>query len=97
VRANRSQVDTNVDKLDERVARLDREIRHVKDAMNENYAEMKKQQKENVERISQRVNKEKLETESQFAPLHSEIDALKSRVSGKERVVRTADSAESRS
>jgi chromosome segregation ATPase len=90
--ANKSEVDTNV----ERVARLDREIRHVKDAMNENDAEMKRQQKENEQRISQRVNKEKLETESQFAPLHSEINALKSRVSEKERVVRTADSAESR-
>jgi hypothetical protein len=64
--------------------------------MNENDAEMKTQQKENVERISQRVNKEKLETESQLARLHSEINALKSGVSEEERVVRTADSAESR-
>jgi hypothetical protein len=48
---------------------------------------MKKQQNENVERITQRVNKEKLETESQFARLHSEIKALKNRVSAKKRVV----------
>jgi lipid II:glycine glycyltransferase (peptidoglycan interpeptide bridge formation enzyme) len=39
---NRSDFDTNVNKLDERVARSDREIRQVKDAMNENKDETKK-------------------------------------------------------
>jgi hypothetical protein len=92
---NRSEVDTNVNKLEKRVASLDREIGQVKDAIRENNDDMKKQQKENVELITQRANKEKLENESQFARLHSEIKALKSRVSEKERVVRTADSAES--
>jgi chromosome segregation ATPase len=93
---NRSEVDTNVNKLDERVAKLDREIRQVKDAVGENNDDMRKQQKENVERISQKISKEKLETERQLARLHSEINAVKSQVSEKERVVRTADSEESR-
>jgi hypothetical protein len=85
-----------VNKLEKRVASLDREIGQVKDTIRENNNDMKKQQRENVERITQRVNKEKLENESQFGRLHSEIKALKSRVLEKERVVRTAVSAESR-
>jgi chromosome segregation ATPase len=88
---NRFEVDTNVNKLDERVARLDREIRQVKDAMDENNDDMKRQQK-NMELTGQKINKEKLETERQLARRHSEINALYGRVSEKERVVRTADS-----
>jgi hypothetical protein len=51
---NRSEFGPNVSKLDENVDRLDREIRQVKDALNENYDKMKRQQKENVERINQK-------------------------------------------
>jgi uncharacterized protein YicC (UPF0701 family) len=67
---NGSEGDTNVNKLDEKVDRLDREIHQVKDALNENNDEMKKQQRKNIERINQKVHKGKLETESQFAWLH---------------------------
>jgi hypothetical protein len=44
---------------------------------------MKKQQRENVEQINQKLNKEKLETESQLARMNSEIKALESRDEGR--------------
>jgi uncharacterized coiled-coil protein SlyX len=65
-----------VNKLEKKVASLDREIGQVNDAIRENNNDVKKQQREKVERITQRVNKEKLENQSQFARLHSEIKSI---------------------
>jgi hypothetical protein len=87
---NRSEVDSNVDKLVGKVDNLDGKVQKLKEKLQEN-VDLQRRQRESADLISQGVIREGLVTKAQIEKINSEINALKSRALNVDSSNRTAD------
>jgi hypothetical protein len=90
---NKSDADNNLLRLDQRLNKLDNDVRLVREAFDENASVFQRRQRESTELINQRLNTEISLTDSRIEKLSSDIVALRSKVSEWDGVTRPADSA----